>query len=221
MTSLVLLEDEDGLREEIAAFLVAEGYIVAQAGTVADYARLIAAEKFDIAIIDVGLPDGNGFEVAADLRRDQPDVGIVILTARGGTDDKLQGLRGGADHYLVKPIKLAELAAFIVALARRLPCGWRLVSSRKMLHAPDGRGIQLSSQELTLMTLLAASAGQTVGRKKIVAAFGADWLTYDQRRLDTMVSRLRRRWKTELSIELPVRTEHGEGYSFCAEIENR
>ncbi len=221
MTSLVLLEDENDLREEIAAFLVAEGYIVVQAATVADFDRQIAAEKFDIAVIDVGLPDGDGFEVAADLRRSQPGMGIVMLTARSATEDKLQGLRGGADHYLVKPIKLTELSAFIGSLARRLPCGWRLLANRKMLHAPDGRGIQLSSQELILMTLLAGHAGEKVSRRSIVAAFGADWLSYDLRRLDTLVSRLRRRWKTELGIELPVRTEHGEGYSFCAEIENR
>lgn len=221
MTSLVLLEDENSLREEIAAFLVAGGYIVAQAGTVAEFNRLIGAEKFDIAVIDVGLPDGDGFQVSTALRGRQPGIGIVMLTARGGTDDKLQGLQGGADHYLVKPIKLAELAAYIAALARRLPCGWRLVAHRKMLYAPDGRGIQLSSQELILMTLLAQHAGETVARRSIVAAFGADWLSYDLRRLDTLVSRLRRRWKSELGIELPVRTEHGEGYCFVAEIESR
>ena len=221
MTNLVLLEDEDGLREEVAAFLVAAGYVVAQAATVAEYSRLIDAEKFDIAVIDVGLPDGDGFQVATALRSRQPGIGIVMLTARGGTDDKLHGLKGGADHYLVKPIKLNELAAYIAALARRLPCSWRLVAHRKMLHAPDGSGIQLSSQELTLMNLLAQHAGTTVSRRAIVAAFGADWLSYDLRRLDTLVSRLRRRWKNEFAIELPVRTEHGEGYTFCAEIESR
>lgn len=221
MTSLVLLEDETALREEVAAFLVAGGYVVAQAGTVAEFGRLLDTEKFDIAVIDIGLPDGDGFQVAAALRASQPGIGIVLLTARIGTDDKLQGLQGGADHYLVKPIKLAELAAYIGALARRLPCGWRLVAHRKMLHAPDGRGIQLSSQELTLIELLAQHAGKTVSRRSIVAAFGADWLSYDLRRLDTLVSRLRRRWKNEYAIELPVRTEHGEGYCFVAEIESR
>lgn len=221
MTSLVLLEDEQGLREEIAAFLGGNGYIVAQAASVAEFAQLSAAEKFDIAVIDVGLPDGDGFAVAADLRSRQPGTGIVILTARGGTDDKLHGLLGGADHYLVKPIKLAELAAYLAALARRLPCGWRLVARSKMLYAPDGRGIPLSGQELTLMSLLADNAGKTVTRRSIVTAFGADWLSYDQRRLDTLVSRLRRRWKSELGIELPVRTEHAEGYCFCADIETR
>ncbi|WP_050464877.1 response regulator transcription factor [Herbaspirillum autotrophicum] len=218
MAKILLLEDEADLRSEVVDFLCNEGHQVSEAGDVATFMPLIDAA--DIAIIDVGLPDGNGFSVAANLRKSHPRIGIIMLTARGSVDDKIIGLRGGADQYLVKPIRFTELAAYITAMARRVaPDNWRLNLIERRLHAPGGQAESMSSQEMSLLELLARNSGRVVDRPAIAKAFGADWLDYDERHLDQLVSRLRRRWQSATGFKLPLRTEHGQGYSFSVEIQ--
>lgn len=216
MARLLLLEDETALREEMAAYLGKRGHTVAQAGTLTEFWPLMPGAE--IAILDLMLPDGSGLDAAARLRVEHPRVGIVILTARGATRDKVAGLAGGADHYLVKPFRPLELAAIIDALARRLGAGWRLDPQRRQLIDPAGFAAMLSARELCLFSLLAERPGQVVNRRRLIEAFGNDWLQYDQRRLDTMVSRLRRRWRESGGQELPLKTAYGEGYSFGESI---
>ena len=154
------------------------------------------------------------------LRAAGPRAGIIMLTAQGGSSYKIRSLSESADHYLVKPIRFDELLAHLRALERRvIATNWRLYRVERELHAPDGHFEPLTEPELVLLELLASNAGEVVSRKSIAAGFGVDWLDYDQRRLDQMVSRLRRRWRSHSGQDLPCRTEHGKGYSFCADIE--
>lgn len=218
MAKVLLLEDELDFREEIADFLTNEGYRVLEAGSVAEAAPLF--EQVDIAVIDVGLPDGDGMEVAAELRSLRPRCGIIMLTALGGVGNKIASLRDSADYYLVKPVRFDELLAHLKALERRVGVvHWRLLTVDRKLQAPYGHCEALTEHEMTLMELMAGKAGQVVSRREIAAAFGIRWMDYDERRLDQMVSRLRRRWRQHSGQDLPVRTEHGKGYSFCAEVE--
>jgi two-component system OmpR family response regulator len=218
MAKILLLEDEADLRHEVVDFLRSEGHIVLQAGSVAEFTPKI--DLADIAVIDVGLPDGNGFDVAQQLRKTHPRIGIIIMTARGASHDKINGLQIGADHYLVKPVRFAELAAYIASIARRVaPTMWRLHLVERKLVAPDGANEKMTGVEMTMLELLARQAGQVVVRPAIAKAFGTDWLAYDERHLDQLVSRLRRRWRTRHGNELPLRTEHGLGYSLCVDIE--
>jgi two-component system OmpR family response regulator len=218
MAKILLLEDEADLRFEVVDFLRSEGHIVLHAGSVAEFTPQIDAAE--IAIIDVGLPDGNGFDVAQSLRKSHPRMGIIILTARGASQDKINGLKLGADHYLVKPIRFTELAAYIASIARRVaPTIWRLHLVERKLAAPDGSAEKMTGVEMTMLELLARNAGQVVLRPAIAKAFGTDWLSYDERHLDQLVSRLRRRWRKHNGTELPLRTEHGLGYSLCVDID--
>lgn len=217
MARIALLEDEILLRKELAAFLSKRGHEVAQAGTLAEFWPLMP--QVDIAILDLMLPDGSGEEVARRLRQEHPRVGILMLTARGAIQDRLQGLDAGADHYLVKPFRLVELAAIIDALLRRLGVGWRLDGQRRLLIAPDGFSSALSVAEMTLFNLLCDHPGEVVTQRTLVEALGFDWLDYDRRRLDKLVSRLRHRWQEESGQELPLRTEYRHGYSFGAPIQ--
>ncbi len=216
MSRIVLLEDEIELREEVAAFLQKRGWDVIQAGSVAEFSHCLG--QAEMAIIDVMLPDGSGMEAAAQLRQQRPGCGIIMLTARGTTMDKLRGLYGGADHYLVKPVKLLELAAVIDALSRRVVSHWQLLGQSHSLSAPQGISLVLSALEMKLCYLFVQQPGRTVTRRQIAEAFGHDWLDFDQRRLDTLVSRFRQRWRTNAAFELPLKTEHREGYSFSMPI---
>ena len=217
MARIALLEDETLLRKELAAFLIKRGHEVVQAGTLAEFWPLMPLA--DIAILDLMLPDGSGEEVARRLRQEYPRVGILMLTARGAIQDRLQGLDAGADHYLVKPFRLVELAAIMDALLRRLGVGWRLDGQRRRLIAPDGFSSALSVAEMTLFNLLCDHPGDVVTQRTLVEALGFDWLDYDRRRLDKLVSRLRHRWQEESGQELPLRTEYRHGYSFGAPIQ--
>ncbi|CAN0620395.1 Two component transcriptional regulator, winged helix family [Burkholderia multivorans] len=216
MGTVMLLDDEVELREEIAAFLEKRGWAVTQAGTVEEFRRL--AMQADIAIVDVMLPDGNGFDAASWLRENRSGCGIVMLTARGETQDKVNGLRGGADHYLVKPIKLLELDAILHALSRRVVTNWRLDRQAGALFAPKGSRLNVSPGESRLLEQLARHPTQPVSRRQIVESLGYEWLDYDERRLETMVSRLRQRWRDESGTELPLKTAHRLGYAFAEPI---
>lgn len=211
MHRILLLEDNVELRDELAAFLRGRGWAVSVAGSLGEFQQ--HGNSVQLAIIDIMLPDGCGFEAIRQLRERAPGAGIIALTARGSTRDVVQGLDGGADHYLIKPVKLVELAAIIGSLARRVPADWSLQACARQLVSPQGQGMPLSRNEFVLMQLLAQHGGP-VSRRRIVEAYGEHWLSYDQRRLDTLISRLRKRCRDRLGVDLPLKTEHGEGYSF-------
>lgn len=218
MARVLLLDDEVDLRNEVADFLHSEGYGVTETGSVADFLQQV--DEADIAIIDAGLPDGDGFDLTEQLRRTHPHIGTIMLTARGSIEDKIEGLRRGADHYLIKPVRLRELSAYVSSVKRRLGKeNWRLHLLERRLYAPDGRYNDVNATEITLLRLLASNMGQVVQRPQIAKAYGVEWIDYDERRLDQMISRLRRRWHNATGDKLPLRTEHGQGYSFCEGID--
>jgi DNA-binding response OmpR family regulator len=144
-----------------------------------------------------------------------------MLTARGQLQDRLEGLSKGADHYLVKPFGLLELGAIIDALLRRVGIEWILDANAGRLSDPEGRSMNLTPQEMTLVRRLCEAGAEPVSKRQLVEALGQDWSSYDLRRLDTLVSRLRLRWRREVGRELPLKTLHREGYGFLGVIERR
>lgn len=219
MARIALLEDEAGLREELAVFLAHRGHTISQAGCLAEFWPLMAT--IDLAILDIMLPDGSGTDAAIRLHWEHPRVGVILLTARAGAEDKLAGLYGGADQYLVKPVRFPELAGFVDALLRRLGLGWYLDRARHQLSDPEGHCLDLNAHELTLLTCLSAAPDQVVSRRALVEAFGENWFDYDERRLNTMVSRLRHRWQAVSGQELPLKTERAAGFSFGVQLKHR
>lgn len=217
MTTIALLEDEATLREEIADFLTSRGHRVRQAGSLAEFSQAVQGAR--LVILDIGLPDGTGHHAAQMARGVYKEVGIVMLTARGSLEDRLAGFAGGADHYLVKPVDLLELEAIVEAVLRRIGADWVFMESTSELIDPQGRRLSLTRQECVLFrAVIGAGAGTVVQRRHIVEALGGDWASYDLRRLDTMVSRLRTRWRQQTGEELPLRTLHREGYTFGAAV---
>lgn len=214
---IVLLEDELFLREEIACYLTSCGHEVFQAGTIEAFWPQIGLAH--IAILDVMLPDGSGFDVLAQLRQNHEDLGIVMMTALGSVEQRLTGLDGGADHYMVKPVDLRELGAILQSLSRRLTHGWCLNHLNYLLITPEGLRFQLHRAEFEILRTICTSPGQSAERRAIVEGMGYSWKSYDLRRLDTIISRLRQRWSLSCSeYELPLRTDRSVGYRFSDPI---
>ncbi len=221
MSDLILLEDEPILREELADFLASCGYRVDAVASLAEFRARFVASRHRLAIVDLGLPDGDGLQLIRDLRRQEQPLGIVVLTARDTLRDKIAGLGDGADYYLGKNSDLDELAATLAALRRRIlpastPAPWRLETGPRRLHIPGGGPLALSEQDLIVLHTLMRHAGELVSRQQIIQALDEDLLNYDQRRLDTQMSRLRRKVEEAGGVELPVNTARNAGYRFHA-----
>lgn len=225
MTFLILLEDEPVLREELADFLTSAGHCVTAVATLAGFRKEFRPQFHQVAVIDFGLPDGDGLDLIGELRDDAHPLGIVALTARGSTADKVAGLARGADHYLPKTVDLSELAATIDALARRLGIQrrprWILQAAPRQLVPPGHPAIPLSGQDYTVLLVLAQGQGGYVTRETIINAFGEDFFHYDQRRLDTQMRRLRRKVEAHCGLNLPVATLRSVGFHFYDPIEIR
>jgi len=220
MARLILLEDEPFLLDELSGYLRTQGHQVSVADSLATFRQRWAEAPHDLAIVDLGLPDGEGLDLVAELRRGHKEIGIIILTARAQSLSRIQGFDTGADHYLAKPVRLAELQAVVNALARRvapwaLPEVWVLNPVRLELLGPSGLAVPLSQQDCRLLCLLVSSVGRTVSRRRIITGLGEDYLTYDQRRLDSQLRRLRQKVRRHTGRELPVTTVHSVGYVFA------
>lgn len=224
MARLILLEDEPILRSEFAGFLGERGHIVDSVGSVSEFRAVFAPADHLIALIDLGLPDGDGVELIEWLRSQGRSLGIIIISARGSTGERVRGLSIGADHYITKPVELDELAAVTSALARRLDTGgvhlrWILNIRRHELIPPGKSAILLPPQGVLVLEAIAAGAGQPVDRRRIVQALGEDYLLYDQRRLDTQIHQLRKLVSESCGLELPIGTLRNRGYRACVDIE--
>lgn len=213
---VVLVEDDAELRDEILIPGLQEaGFKVTPASSVAHLYECLRGGPFDIVVLDVGLPDGDGFEVARHVRS-MSSVGIVLLTGRGSDADRVLGLGAGADIYLAKPIEVDVLVATLRSLARRVQLTpartWRIGTDGWHLYAPDGKGIELSGAERVLLRLLFASAGTPVRRDDLIAALSDDATDFDPHRLEMMVHRLRGKIAAAIDAVFPLRSVRGKGY---------
>jgi DNA-binding response OmpR family regulator len=224
MPRVALLEDDALLRERILLPGLANyGFLATGMETAAELELHLQSHPADIVVLDVGLPDADGFAVARELRARFPGIGIVMLTGRGETPDRVRGLSLGADAYLAKPVEIELLAATLHSLARRVhgtparaPQGWRLESNGWCLLSPGGDSIALTKTERRLLQPLVAAAGEVVEREALIAALTDNVHDFDPHRLDSLVHRLRRKVASACGAQLPLQAVHGEGYVFNA-----
>lgn len=219
---IIVVEDSEELRLLLVSGL---GQLGHQVRGVADGPALDAAlneAPAEMVILDIGLPGEDGVAIAKRLRR-SCTCGIVMVTSYGRVDDRVHSFGSGADLYFVKPVDLRELDAALRNLAHRIfgqahSC-WRLDAKTSRLFTPNGIQVPLSAQELTFLRQLFATPGENVSRPDIFAAFGQPNDHYADRRLETLVSRLRSKVRAaDPDSELPVRSRHNLGYAFLAEI---
>ena len=217
---LMILEDDDILRDRVLAPKLTQfGFDVVAVGSAAQLHAAVHVEPPDIFLLDVGLPDGDGFELARVLRASQPVAGIIMLTGRGDNVDRIRGLFEGADAYLAKPVEIDVLVATLFSVARRLqpvpsaPRGtWTLSPDEWFLCAPSGLRVKLSKSERSLLEVMLRQAGVVVPRENLIAVLTDDVHAFDPHRLDSIVHRLRRKVLAALGEPLPLEAVHGTGY---------
>jgi len=223
---VLVVEDEGDLRDGIVEYLELEGFQVDGAGTLAAASARMQAQRYDIVILDLGLPDGDGLQWLGDSGSLQ-GAAVIITTARGALEERVRGVETGADVYLVKPVPLAELAALTRRMATRLvqptapeaPRPWQLHAVNWTLVAPSGAAVRLTHSERIVLSQLAAVPGKAVSRVSLSVALGHDASSApDLRRLEILVHRLRAKVKTQTGESLPLETAHGHGYAFIDEI---
>lgn len=217
-----LVDDDEDFREEMVFGLSRSGLNAYGFHDAAALYRAYAARPSDIVILDIGLEGEDGLSIASHLRASR-SVGIVMATARGSVDDRINSLKRGADAYLVKPIDVRELAATVMALHERLkrhdtpslsPARqWALVEGGWVLTDGMGHRLRLTVSEQRLLERLFSERGKTVERRALVEALGADVYDFNYAHLDTIVSRLRRRAE-KLHMLIPLHAIRGLGFTF-------
>lgn len=217
---LLLIEDNSRLSELIATGLRAEGFVVDAGCSLEEAESLRNAGVYDIILLDLGLPDGDGMNLVRRLRHGNDPIPVLILTARGGLDDRLIGLDGGADDYLVKPFEISELAARCRALLRRpgaclsvvLQLGNVALDTATRTVTVDGQRLEIPPREIALLEHLLRRAGHVVRRAQLEDSLYSlsDGVTPNA--LETAVSRLRRRF-IAAGASVNLKTAHGIGYA--------
>ena len=222
MISVIVVEDHDGLREDVVFGLNAEGLLAQGAADGAAFDRLFFAAPPDVVVIDRMLPGEDGMSIARRVRSAGTGrkIGVVFLSSLGSLDERIEGL-GLADAYLVKPADLRELAAVIASVYRRLnPApkdddsgAWRILSRRLELVSPQGQRTELSFKEMQVLALLAAANGTPVSARKLIEAMEENWLIYEKNRLELILSRLRQKIRQASGASgNPIKAVRNEGY---------
>jgi DNA-binding response OmpR family regulator len=218
---VALVEDDDELREEILKpQLIDAGIDVVSMRCAADLYRAMRVGTFDIVVLDIGLPDESGFDVARHLRTES-SVGIVMLTGRKADADRVRGLNVGADAFLPKPVDSSLLIATLHSLSRRLrgaqPRGparpaWSLDRNGWHLRSPAGQDVELTASERLVLQRLFAADSHPVSRNELIAVLASDGEDFDPHRLEVLVHRLRRKVSASTATTLPLRAIRGSGY---------
>ena len=214
---VLVVEDEDAIAEPLVEGLRREGYEVARVATGRD---ALDAGETDVVLLDLRLPDIDGFTVCRELRA-RSDVPIIVVSARGEEVDRVVGLELGADDYIVKPYGLRELVARIRAVTRRregatrrvvLRAGPLEVDERARRVSYDGRELQLTAKEFDLLALLASDPGSVVSRETILRRVWDTTWYGGQKTIDVHVASLRKKVGDPDAIE----TVRGIGYRLRA-----
>lgn len=182
---------------------------------------MMPARAGDIAIVDMGRAAGPACEEVRRLRAVNARIGILLIAAPDECiASRILGLNSGADFCEPMPVRLDILMTYINVILRRLVPGvWQLDLKARTLRTPSNDALKVNEKEMALLRLLAANSHHLASRSDIAGVFGKPYVDFDERMLEKIVSRLRRKWRESKLSSLPLQTLHGEGYYFSEPIQ--
>jgi len=228
---ILVVEDEMNVGRTLTERLAAEGYLVTWAKTAAEAQAFDSQEPSALALLDVGLPDESGFDLAAALRRRHPQTAIVFVTAFGTPEDRVRGLELGAEDYIVKPFHFKELLLRIQNALRRatllsqtesrferpLRVGRARIDLKRMEVQSDDRTVMLTHKECAVLTLLLEKQGAVLTRDEILDRAWAPDEFPTPRTVDNFIVRLRRMIEPDPGEPQVIRSVRGVGYQLDAQ----
>jgi DNA-binding response OmpR family regulator len=230
---ILVAEDDDHIREGLIDTLESEGYRVTSAADGRKAGDLLKADRFDLILLDIMMPEKSGYDLCREIRSKDPATPIIMLTAKGDEIDKVLGLKLGADDYITKPFGVHELLARISAVLRRsrpktdtggdsstmpgeFPFGDTVVNTRQLRLATSARQIDLSEREVKLLHIFFSHPEEVLSRDRLLnEVWGIDYFG-TTRTLDQHIAQLRKKVETDPSDPKFIQTVHGVGYRYCA-----
>lgn len=230
---LMIVEDDPFLSNVIAAHMKASGYRVSQVDTAESFRRMLTSERFDLILLDLNLPDEDGFSLAKQVLRDS-GIPIIMVTGRGESWDRIAGLELGADDYVVKPFEPRELVARVRNVLRRSQRsaeeksdeqvrfrfnGMELDLAGRSLSNSDGNEIRLTPAEFNLLTALVRNPGKVLTRDYLVSSVAEESEPLSNRAIDVLISRVRKKVEPNPKHPELIVTVSGFGYKFAIPVE--
>ncbi|MCL4131775.1 UNVERIFIED_CONTAM: hypothetical protein GTU68_062238 [Idotea baltica] len=221
---ILIVDDDERIRGLLQKFLARHGYWVSAARDAAHARRLLEGLEFDLIVMDVMMPGEDGVTLTRSLR-ETLTTPILLLTAKGESNERIMGLEAGADDYLTKPFEPKELVLRINAILRRVPSDEQRDEPPKTLHMGDirydiSRGelwhgetlVRLTATEGALMRIFSAMPHSPVSRSKLVEDLARDGVTSQERAVDVQITRLRRKIEADPKAPRYLQTVRGAGY---------
>jgi two-component system phosphate regulon response regulator OmpR len=226
---LLIVDDDERIRTLLQKFLIRNGFLVTAARDAAHARRILSGLDFDLIVLDVMMPGEDGLALTRSLRETR-DLPILLLTAKGETDNRIEGLEAGADDYLPKPFEPKELLLRVNAILRRMPEIQKEEATPKILMLGPirydmERGelwkgediIRLTSTEMQLMKIFSARCNEPISRAKLVEELGRDRGQAQERAVDVQITRLRRKIEEHPKQPRYLQTVRGAGYMLTPE----
>ena len=221
---LLIVDDDERIRELLKKFLMRNGFLVTSARDASHARRILSGLDFDLIVLDVMMPGEDGMSFTRSIR-ETSTTPILLLTAKGETEDRISGLEAGADDYLAKPFEPKELLLRINAILRRMPEVKEADTAPKVLNLGPirydiDRGemwqgdeiVRLTATESQLMRIFSATPGEAISRAKLVEELGRDRGQAQERAVDVQITRLRRKIETDPKQPRYLQTVRGAGY---------
>lgn len=221
---LLIVDDDERIRDLLRKFLARQGFLVSAARDAAHARRVLAGLEFDLIVMDVMMSGEDGVQLTTALRETLLTP-ILLLTAKGETEDRIKGLEAGADDYLAKPFEPKELLLRINAILRRMPEPAQDNAAPKVLTMGPVRfdidrselmrgedHVRLTATEVQLMRIFSENLRQPVSRAKLVEDLGRDTGQAQERAVDVQITRLRRKIESDPKQPRYLQTVRGEGY---------
>lgn len=227
---ILIAEDDVSIRQALADALTGTGYTVHEAGDGRKALEILFTQHIDLALLDVNMPEADGFKVLAIMEKECPGIPAIMLTARGEETDRIKGLQLGADDYVVKPFSILELMARITAVLRRSPerpkmpavpsfPGGTIDPSARTVIFDDGRTVALSEKEFDLLVYFLRHPNRIIAQEELlIRVWGKTAKPSQTRTIPVTLARLREKLGSESALTRGFENMRGIGYSWTPPV---